>query len=262
MQNRNPIAKAFRAYVWLVEQPSADVGVREMAEALHVSPSSAHRILNALEEVGFVQHDGDNGRYRLSLEPFRLANILTKRTTVADVARPDLKELMERCNETTLLGLYDSQHKEMVFAEIVETTHPVKYFSPRNQRIPVHAGASGLAIMAYLPESEIEAIIEKVGLTRLTPDTITDRARMMKELARVREKGYALTIGQRTPGAVGIAAPIFDSSGNVIGDVLLTIPQQRFNPSDEARLSAMVVECAASITRKVDGSFSRGRVRK
>jgi DNA-binding IclR family transcriptional regulator len=72
-------------------------------------------------------------------------------------------------------------------------------------------------------------------------------------MARVRERGYALTHGQRIQGAVGLAVPIFSSRGAVIGDVCLTIPEQRYDPGGESRLATELLECATRITADLGG---------
>jgi DNA-binding IclR family transcriptional regulator len=96
-----------------------------------------------------------------------------------------------------------------------------------NQWLPIHWGASGLAILAFLPENEQRAIVDGGLLTAQTERTITDPPTLHRELKKVRKRGYACSIGQRILGAVGISAPIWNSSGDVLGDVMLTTRRSR-----------------------------------
>jgi DNA-binding IclR family transcriptional regulator len=245
---RNPIDKAFVALTWLVESAPDDVGVREMAIALKVAPSTAHRLCTALTASGLVSRDRRSGRYALAPECFRIAQLALIRAPVRRIALPHLRELVSACDETALLGIYDSNRQEMMFAASVESANVLRYVLELNKWMPIYAGASGLAIMAFLPEVERHSIVERTRLTPLTERTLTVEYRLENELAAIRSRGYALTRGQRIHGAIGLAAPIFNPANEVIGDVCLTIPEQRYEPASEARLAALLKRCTAGIS--------------
>jgi len=250
---RNPISKALRALSWLIQTPAAEVGVRQMAQALELSPSNAHSVLNALVEEGFVQQDARTSRYSLGPELLRWAQLITARAPIRQIALTHMRKLVDACNETAVLGIYSSARQEMMFAATVESTHPLRYALELNKWIPVHAGASGLAIMAFLPEAEIRSIIQRTKLAPLTPQSITKPQRLENELKAIRRRGFAITRGQRIPGAVGLAAPVFGSSCEVAGDIALTIPEQRFDQSGSDRLMRLLLACAASVTADLGG---------
>lgn len=250
---RDPIAKALEAVAWLVESDKESVGVRELAAALDISPSSAHRILGKLIESGFVARGDETQRYGLGVEFFRIAQLSMKKRSLLKVGVTAMRRLVECCNETALLGVYDAGRQEMIFSASVESTHPLRYVIELNKWMPLHTGASGMAIMAFLGDAEIERIIERTRLAPLTSASITDPRKMRKELAAIRERGYALTRGQRLPGAVGLAAPFFNGSGHVVGDVCLTIPEQRFNPKRVKPLLAQLLACVGEIGGSIGG---------
>lgn len=118
--DRNPITKVLRALSWLIEEPSGSTGVREMATALGLSPSSAHRLLTALADEGFVRQDAVSSRYHLGVEFYRLANIAAAKAPIRLAALKHMQRLVEACNETALLGIYDDLRQEMIFAARVE----------------------------------------------------------------------------------------------------------------------------------------------
>jgi len=122
-----------------------------------------------------------------------------------------------------------------------------------NQWLPITAGASGLAILAFLPDDERRQLLSR-PLKALTENTITNPLALEQELTRIRQRGYAISHGQRTSGAVAIAAPILGADDKAIGDVILTIPEQRFDPNHEAYLADRVVECSDAITAEIGGS--------
>ncbi|GAC1548710.1 MAG: IclR family transcriptional regulator [Beijerinckiaceae bacterium] len=251
--DRNPINKALRALQWLIETRSNSVGVRELASALSVSPSGAHRLLSILVEEGMVRHDATSARYSVGVELYRLANIAAARAPIRQVALKHMRKLVDACNETALLGIYDRGRQDMIFAASIESTHPLRYAIELNHWLPVHTGASGLAIMAFLTASEVASIIERTRLAPATSLSITESYRLELQLQKIREQGCALTRGQRIPGAVGLAAPIFSSDGEVVGDVCLTIPDQRFDPASEAKLLDLLMNCTSCITEEIGG---------
>ncbi len=250
---RNPIQKALKVLAYLIQSTTAETGVRDLAAALRISPSSAHRLLGALADEGLVQQLPSSGRYVLGLEMLRLANIASARVPVRDAALRRMRALVDLCNETALLGVYDYGRQQMMFSTSVESGHSLRYAIELNKWLPVHAGASGLAILAFLEEEEIRSIIERTRLPALTDQTITEVHRLHTELAAIRQRGYAITRGQRIPGAVGLSAPIFGSDGRVLGDVCLTIPQQRFEPASVTHIARLLTDCAAGITSDTGG---------
>lgn len=246
--SRNPVGKAIEALIWLVESDQQAVGVRELAGALNMSPSSAHRILHELVEAGLVAQQGDRQDYGLGVGFFRIVQRGLAKLPLHQVAADALRSLVAACNETALLGLYDPARQEMFFAACVESTHTLRYAIELNTWVPVHTGASGLAIMAFLPPAEIDALMDR-GLPRLTDNSIDDPAVLRRELEKVRRNGYAVTRGQRIVGAVGLAVPIFDITGRVVGDVCLTIPEGRFNARNQSTLIKLMKAAAAQVSR-------------
>ncbi len=251
---RNPIAKALRVIDWLIQTPTSAIGVREMAGALSIAPSSAHRLLTALLDEGYVQQDAQSQRYSLGPAMMRWAHLIVARTPVRDVAIGHMRELVDTCNETALLGLYSASRQEMMFAASVDSSHPLRYAIQLNTWVPVYAGASGLAIMAFLPPSEITSIIKRTRLLPLTESSVTEPYKLEASLAAVRAAGFAFSRGQRIAGAVGIAAPIFGGDGRVMGDIALTIPAQRFDERGRDRLIEQLLQCTAAVTRDIGGN--------
>ena len=250
---RTPGLKVLKALSWIVQEKSNEVGVREMADSLSVSPSTAHRLLTELVKADYVKHNVHTGRYSLSLEFLRLAHLTIAQVPLQEVALAHMRRLTEACNETSLLGLYDSMRQEMMFLAKIDSTHPLRYSVELNKWLPVYVGGTGLAIMAHLSDAEILSIVARTRLAPLTDRTITQRTRLEAELEKIRRRGYAITFGQRTPGAVGLAAPVFGSSGEVIGDICLTIPESRFEPESESRIGSMLKACARDVTETIGG---------
>lgn len=244
--SRRPIAKAVQLLSWMVDSPAHHWGVRELARGVGLPPATVHRLLTTLLEEGFVELDGSSSRYELGPEFFRLALKLAGGLNINYIARPFLEDLSAMWDETVFLSTYDPRRRRAMFVDTVESSQQLRYVVPLYEWMPVPHAASGLAILAYLPADEVEEVLSE-------PDVQTqiDFPQLQQELERVRTRGYALTAGMRVPGAVGIAAPIFSHADRVVGDVGLSIPEQRFVEADREELARSVVLCADQISRQL-----------
>jgi IclR family acetate operon transcriptional repressor len=163
------------------------------------------------------------------------------------LAREALDTLADECGETVMLGAYDPKRQQMMYIDVRQAHHPVQHIVVPNEWRPIYAGATGLAILAFLPEKERRELYDS-GLSALTDRTIIDVEEIEKTLAEIRRVGYVRTRGRHTVGAVGIAAPVFDSVGNVFGDVCITLPDQRFQDELTEVLGKAAMRTAATIS--------------
>ena len=252
---RNPVEKALRTLTWLIQSPATDVGVRELAAALRLPPSNAHRLLSTLAAEGFLHRDGTTARYALGPELLRWAHLIMARFPLRRVALHHMRALVEQCGETAFLGVYDPARREMMFAEAVESSHPLRYAISLNKWMPMNTGASSLAILAFLAEPEIDAVAERIARAGpLTRNSLRGSARLKAELAAVRRRGYAFSAGQRLAGAIGLAAPIFGAGGEVAGDIVLTIPEQRFERRDTEKFGQLLIRHCENVSREIGGA--------
>ena len=247
---RTPVGRAFRVLGWMAAAEGADWPLGEVARGVGMHPSTVHRVLGLLEHEGLVAHDPAGGRYGLGLEFLRLAWTASGRHGLREVALPWLRGLSADTQETAWLGLYEPARRAMMFAAAVESPQLVRHVRPLGEWLPVHGGATGRAILAFLPEGERGAILA-APLPALTERTITDPARLATVLDGVRRRGYAVSRGERAVGGVGVAAPVLDADGQVLGVVGVGLPEQRFRARDEARLAGLVRACAARVAEGV-----------
>ncbi len=226
-------------------------GVRHLARELGWPPATLHRTLRGLTKHGFVHRSTVSGHYQIGAEFYRLALKVQADFALRNVAVPIMRELVAKCNEAAFLGYYDSSRLQMMFLTFIDSSHPIRYIVPMNEWIPVHAGASGLAVMAFLPPEERGAIVKRHGLLRITDTTITDAVALEEELARVRARGYAFSRGQRTKGSVAVGAPIWGPNGNIIGELNLSVPENRFDDTMVPAFAKLVIRYAQEIMAKL-----------
>jgi len=228
-------------------------GLREIAKGVEMNPSTVHRLLGLLEEEGLVRQDDHGGDYGLGPELLRLARTAADTHPARVAALPAMRELAAASGETVTFGLYDPVRRQTSVAAIVESDAPFRYVPELDEWRDLHTGASGRAVMAFLPTAERAAIVERTRLVPATEHTITRPDELEDVLELVRERGYAFSREERRLGGVGIAAPVFGPGGKVVGEVGVSVPAQRFRAADEARLAVLVKECAAAVTGALGG---------
>jgi IclR family acetate operon transcriptional repressor len=252
---RDALGKALQVMSRMVEDSSGtsrkEWGVRQLAQELQWPPATLFRALSSLMKHGFVQQSVTSGQYQIGAEFYRLALKVQGDFALRTVGVPIMRELVAKCNEAAFLGYYEPSRLQMMFLTFIDSSHPIRYIVPMNEWIPVHAGASGLAIMAFLPEAERRAIIKKHGLPRITETTITNRVGLEEELARIRARGYSFSHGQRTKGSVAVGAPIWGPTGNVIGELNLSVPENRFDEKMIPTYAKLVIRYAQQIMEKL-----------
>ena len=241
------LGKAIHLLSWIIDDSGGrapeGMGVRQTAHQLHRPPATLYRTRN-----GLAKHGLEPGS-----ESYRLALKVQPHVALRNAAMPVMQELVAKCNEAAFLGFYDASRLQMMFVAVINSNHPLRYVVPLNEWIPVHAGASGLAVMAFLSEAERRAVVEQRGLARITDATITEPRVLEDELAKVRRRGYALSRGQRTKGAVAIAAPIWGPNGHIVGELNLSVPEPRFDESMTPAFATLVITHAQRITENLGG---------
>lgn len=250
-RQRHPLARGLEILTLMTDGREQSYGVRELGSRLGVSASTAHRLLTDLEELGMVARTPAGG-YRLGMEFLRLAWTANARFPLHETASDVLGELTGRSGESSFFGVYSEQRRQMMFSLTVESAHSLRYTLPQGVWLPVHAGASGLAILAFLPP-QVQAEIIGGRLDALTSRTVVDAGRLADRLAAIRRDGYAISHGERIEGAIAIAAPVTGPGDAVIGDVGITIPESRFNAAATAELVALVRQAAGALTRRFSG---------
>jgi DNA-binding IclR family transcriptional regulator len=237
-----PVASVARALALLdaLRDSEQDLGVNELARRIGVSPSTASRLLATLETSGIVQRDG-SGPFRLGLGLVTLADRVLSRLDLRALARPVLVELMERTGETSTLSV-PGEH-EAITVDSVPSRSSVVSMARLGRPSVSHATAVGKVMLAFgggpLPRER--------DLKALTDRTITDRARLAREVLSVRQSGYGTVFGERELDVNAIAAPVFDRAGALAAILGLQGPANRLE--DPTRLLATLREGAATLTR-------------
>jgi len=252
-ERRSPVTKAVQMLAWMADSDEQSWGIRQAARGLEVPPSTAHRTFAMLESAGALVSD-DDGRYRFSLDLIRLASRIALDLPLRRAALPHMGNLVEETGETIYLGVYGGERRRLMYVDRVESPHPLRYVLPMYEWLPMHAGAGGEAILAFLPEDDIEAILAADQLPVLTDKTVTDPRQLRDELEQIRRDGYIETRGRLLEGTVGMAAPVFGPDDRVVGSIVVALPEIRLDPSDSQTLGGRLRACADAVSADLGGS--------
>lgn len=225
------------------------MGVTEISKRLGLPKSTTHVIVNTLVHEGILEKDINTNHYQLGLKLFELGNRARSNLEIRKIATPYLKELNEFFDETVHLTILDNY--EVLYIECFESTKRLRTYSVIGVRAPLHCTAVGKAIMAFLPEKEIEKVIEEKGLQRFTENTITEKEHLMKELDKVRKLGYAVDNMEHEEGVRCVGAPLRNHLGNVFASISVSGPSQRLESKKIPDIAKRVMSVANEISRKM-----------
>jgi DNA-binding IclR family transcriptional regulator len=220
-------------------------GVSELSRALGLDKASVHRQLQALEAEGFLERTDDR-RYRLGFATVRLASVRLAQSSLVDLARPHMLALGRATGETVQLSTFDGDG--VLYLDIVEGAQPIRVASRVGEVGPLHATAAGKVLLAHLPEARRQALLAR-PLAALTAKTVTDPARIERELATIRTRGHAVDNEGFIAFLRVVAAPVRDASGAVVAALAVGGPSIRVTPAVLKGFIARLVTAAEALSR-------------
>ncbi|TMF38549.1 MAG: IclR family transcriptional regulator [Chloroflexi bacterium] len=220
----------------------------DVARELHVHRSTALRLLGTLERHALVERDQRTARYRLGRRLPQLASVVTGEFDLRYVARPVCERLAAATGETATLDVLTGD----VIVPIEQATASTSVVSVNwlGRRTPVHSTASGKAILAFGPEAVRERLLA-LPLQRLTPDTVTDRDQLERQLEEARQMGVAHTHEELELGLDAVAAPVFGPDGEVVAALDLSGPSHRLRSGNPTELDRLTRDGAADLSRRL-----------
>lgn len=226
------------------------LGVSRVSRELDLSKAVVHRILQSLTRRNLIAYDPAIREYRLGPAAAALGSRALRDSDLRTAALPFLSELRDRLHETVTISA--KVHGGRVYLDQVVGTHEITMSVELGRRFPLHAGSSGKCMLAHSPTDELDRVLAE-ELTALTPATPTSPIALRAELARIRERGYATSAGERQGDAGSIAVPVFDPGG-LIGSISVCGPRFRVTDEFVAATAPELIETADRITARLGGT--------
>lgn len=237
-------ALAVLEYIASASEPQA---VTTLSQRFGTSKATMHRLLTTLRARGYVVRDPITARYGFGLTAGRLAQQAGVAECLTEACAPALRWLWRTAKETVLLAVQDGD--KAVIVEKLGSPRPVLATYSLGRVMPLHAVSTGMVLLSYLPDSEIDEILAG-GLAEYTVRTPTTAEDLWDEIRSVRRLGYAINREGFRDGVSGVAAPVVGPDGRrPVAALAVCVPSSRFDPEVESLCQAV----AAAAGRASDG---------
>ncbi len=220
----------------------------DLAIELELPTATVFRLLQHLVRRGYVEQDPTSKLYYLGLRVLVLRGGAIRAVQLAARARPFLRELMTASNCVAHLAVY--RDTDVVYIDRVDTPNTAAVWVPVGDRAPAHCTALGKALLASMPDVELEDYLARASLVRRTPQTLTDPDLLRAHLRVVREQGYATDIQEATLGVWCVASPIHDYTGRAIAAVSVSMRSEP-SPQRLEQLIPLVMDTALKVSKEV-----------
>jgi len=254
-------AKDTAAIVTFLARNKEPQKLTEISRKLHISGSTAYRILSALREIEWVSQDPETKRYKAGVGLLEISLTLISQLDLRSAAAPFLEILSGKVREGVTLSARVGL--ERIYVSHIQSDHELQHVVSWGKRLPLWVGAPGKAILAYISETERDAVLS--GLNRSGPPSFAsgrriDEEDLRQELSEVRSKGFAVSRAERVAGTISVAAPIFDQEGRVVGAVSVGAPELRLSLDTARGYGPLVRETAEKISSRLGRQPDRREV--
>jgi len=226
----------------------------EISNKVGIPKSTTHRLLEALKSQGFVNYDVNNRTFQLGYQLIRWGTDAQAGVDVRNIAWPYLQELTDVTGETSVLTIRNGYAGFCL--EMCESSHPMRLSMRVGQPLDLHAGSSAKILWAFLPDEEIQEILQHIKLVPLMDRTITDPNQIVEELHIIRERGYARSFEETDKDAMGVSAPIYNHRMELVAGVGVIAPISRVTEDVEKKMVDKVVRTANLISKLMGAPLS------
>ena len=238
------------------------LGISELARALALKRSTAHRYVGTLTALGYLQQDRATRKYRLGPRVLDLGFSAINSMELPELARPHLQHLSDDTGHTVNMAILDDT--EIVYVERVRSSRAGQSEIDLNlhvgSRLPAYCTSMGKVLLAFLPEDARRLTLERTELVGRGPNTVTQPRQLTAELERVRETGLAVNNEELAYGLRSIAVPVRGRSGEVEAAINLAVHRSMVSMDDLiARLGPALERAASEISARAgyrDGGAS------
>jgi len=217
----------------------------ELALTLQLPKTSLFRLLRALEDGGYVQ--SRQGVHQLGPQALKLGAALVRGRQLLESARPALERLAQACGETVILGTFDESRTQIVYAVVIEPDHPLRFSIRPGLTRPLYSSATGQVLLSWMSAQECDAYLDEVRLERIASGTVRTVTALRRKLRDIQSSGIAVSVDGMFEGVYSIAAPVFDSGGQVSAGISISAPGSRGAPQ-EARFAQLLTKTCAELS--------------
>ena len=233
-----------------VLEASADgLGVREIARRLQLAPSIVQRLLATLADFGFVERSPQGQAYRIGFRLFQVGRTYLQHNNLHSIAMPELRALTEQHHVNAYLGVL--RGSRIIYLEALQSRGPIAIISTPGSDAHLHSTAFGKALLASLPDAEIERLLGPEPYPALTKKTKTRLKPFLKDIADVRAAGYAICDEENLVNVYAAGAAIRDANGAPVAAISGALPRNQLGKGDDIALCKLVQQAAERISHRL-----------
>jgi len=233
-----------------LSESSIPLSLTELSRLIPQSLSSLQRITFTLQQLGYLIKDLETKKYNLGQQAISLGFSIIKNFELKQIASPFLKSASEEIGETVNLAILDGL--EIIYVERVKTQQILNINLEVGSRLPAFCTAMGKAMLAFLPEDQLENILRKIEFKSIATKALKNEQRLRRDLKKVRDKGFAVNNQELADGLRSVAAPVRNYKGEVIAAVNIAVPTIRVSLENlETVLAEKVKEIAGNISSAI-----------
>jgi len=235
--HREGVKSAHRALaiLELLAQADRPMTFAEIGVALSLPRSSLFGLLNTLRDRGWIDlAEGERG-YRLGIRTLEAGNAYQRSLDLLVIAKPQMERIRDALDETVQISVLEGRRN--IYLDKVEGGQRLRLDSEVGRRLPAHATALGKMLLADLPNDAIATLFDGIALETFTATTLGSLDALLRELAIIRDQGFAEDREEHTVGVRCVAYPIHNHTGRTIAAMSVSFPTVRFTPErgDSAR---------------------------
>ncbi len=233
------------------------LSLAQLSETLNLPRATVLRLCATLVNYDFLRQNPDTKRYSLGLRLFELGSLVFYSFSLRKTAGPFLDQLQVKLGATVFLGILEKD--ELLYVDKREDPkNPISFTSKIGTRRPPYWGMLGPAIMAQLPEKEIERLLEKKPLAVTAKRSHTKKEEFLGWLRQIKQQGYAIDIETAMDGISGVGAPIYDFTGKVVAAIGIGFISSSLDQQDIKKAVKEIVDTAMSVSRELGYIEKRG----
>ncbi|SDR57368.1 transcriptional regulator, IclR family [Rhizobiales bacterium GAS113] len=245
------LVKAFQILDLFTDQRSAWTQA-DLARETGLARSTMSRLVRFLAARGYLLER--HGRYTLGFSAVDLGRRAQSQFNLVDLAYDLIAELAQTTAETVILTGYDEARAHVVcLAQIASRYGGLRVFESVGTAYPLHSGATAKAVLAFLPERQIENVLGG-DLTPVNPAIETNVAKLREDIARIRERHFAVTFEETYPGVTGVGVPVLTPRGQPLGSIAVAGPANRMDEAAIARCAKALLEVGRKVTARIAGT--------
>lgn len=229
-----------------LSQAPESLSLAEICEAVALPKTSAHSLLKALEQSGYVRRDGHG--YALGAESFRVAEAISRRRRFPELLKPVVENLAKASGETVLVAILDENGIEIRYVDVCVSQNALRFIVKIGDKRPLYSSTAGKIFLAHFSPDRLANYLASVKRIPFTEKTLVRKADLLEEIASIQKQAWASNFDGTTEGITSFGAPFYENDNCLLGALVVAGPAYRM-ATREAEMHRLVMDAGKEASR-------------